>query len=98
MMAPQIQQELINEWKKKGELISIWGCDRCFKKIPFYKSGDEVIDHIYLWWSRDHKYCDSCKKKIENNNKIIKKPDQGQNIKELLEKYEPEYEDSLIPI
>ena len=83
----QIEPELLNEWKKEGELLIIWKCERCFEKIPFYKSGNELIDSIYLWWAHDHKYCWRCEKKI--NGIKDKKKEIIPRINSLLEKYEP---------
>lgn len=93
MMAPQIKLELLREWKKKGELLIIWRCEKCFIKIPFYKSGSPFIDSIYLWWAHDHKYCDKCKKEKNNNPKEENTEDK--RIKNLLEKYEPPEEWNL---
>ncbi len=87
-MAQQIKPELLKKWQKKGELLVIWRCDRCYKKIPFYKSGNEFIDGIYLWWAHDHKYCPECRKKLEGNNLKPKENPNDKRIKDLLDKYE----------
>ena len=54
---------------KKEDLLTIWGCEKCGKLKPFYKSGNDLIDGIYLCWAHDHKYCSKCEKKMipENN-------------------------------
>jgi len=88
-MAPQIKLELLEEWKKKGKLLVIWRCERCYRKIPFFKSGNPLIDSIYLWWVRDHKYCYNCEKKIKKKNNPKPKQDtEIIRIGNLLEKYE----------
>lgn len=88
-MALQIKLELLKEWEKKGKLLIIWRCERCYKKIPFYKSGNPLIDSIYLWWAKDHKYCEDCEKKLKNkNNPKVKEDTEIIKIVNLLEKYE----------
>ena len=87
MVLQQIKPELLNEWKKKGDLLAIWRCERCYKKIPFYKQNP-FIDNISLAWVHNHKYCDKCEKKIKKNNprpNIILK---NLRINRLLKKYE----------
>ena len=91
MALQQIKPELLNEWKKKGKLIGIWRCERCYKKIPFYKEMP-LIDMIHLCWAHDHKYCPKCEKKIKGIN-TIKKKEEILRINHLLEKYEPPEED-----
>jgi len=93
MMAPQIKLELLEEFKKKGKLLVIWRCERCFKKIPFYNQGNshygELANMICLCWAKDHKYCSSCEKKIKNKNNPKPKQDtEIMRISSLLEKYE----------
>jgi len=84
-MIPQINHQLLKDWEKQGELLAVWRCDSCFKKVPFYKTDNPIINAIYLSVARYEKYCDKCKKKLANiphKKKII--------IKEvrLLKKYE----------
>ena len=85
-MLQQIKPELLNEWKKKGELLRIWRCEGCYKKIPFYKQNP-FIDMITMAWTHDHKYCWQCEKKM---NGITKKKVQIPRINRLLEIYEAE--------
>jgi len=87
VITQQISKELLEDLGKKGEVLVIWQCEKCFKTIPFYKSGNELIDTIYLWWAHDHKYCE-CEKE-----KKPKKKENDQRINDLLEKYEPLEED-----
>ena len=56
----ELQKELIEKFQKKGELLVIWKCENCGRVIPFYKSGSDFIDTIYLCWAEDHKDCGSC--------------------------------------
>jgi len=63
-MPPQIKTELINEWKKRGKLLTIWRCERCYKKVPFYKTKNPLINSIYLAFAETEKYCWKCKKKL----------------------------------
>ena len=63
-MIQQINPELLREWKKGGELIAIWRCNKCFKKIPLYKTNSELVNSIYLSFARFEKYCPICKLKI----------------------------------
>jgi len=81
----QISPKLLNEWKKEGELIAIWRCERCFKKIPFYKTDNELVNMIYLSFARHEKFCFECKRKLEKKPEVKKKI-----IREigLLKKYE----------
>ena len=88
MALQQIQPELLKKWKKKGELIVIWRCERCYKKIPFYKQNP-FIDNISLAWAHDHKYCDKCEKKIKKNNPGLQNTNpENLRINILLKKYE----------
>jgi len=80
----QINPQIIDEWKKEGELLAIWRCEGCFKKVPFYKTDNELVNMIYLSFARNEKYCHSCKKK--NNPKPILKKKCREII--LLKKYE----------
>ncbi len=84
-MLKQINPQLLREWKKQGELIAIWRCERCFKKIPFYKTDNELVNMIYLAFVRNEKYCNECKRKLEKHPEVKKKV-----IREiiLLKKYE----------
>ena len=92
MTLQQIKPELFNEWKKKGELFAIFRCERCYKKIPFYKSYNELVNMISLAWIKDHKYCYSCERKLDNNFKTKKKVIPRINL--LLERYEFEFVES----
>ena len=89
MVLQQIKPELLERWKQKGELLVIWRCERCYKKIPFYKQIP-FIDNIQLAWAHNHKYCDKCEKKIKGIHP--KKKVQILRINRLLEIYEPEEE------
>jgi hypothetical protein len=80
-MQQQIKLELLNEWGKKGELLTIFGCECCNKQIPFYKQTP-FIDEIILNWVKDHKLCYKC------GRGIIKKKDKIPRINLLLEMYE----------
>ena len=93
MNLPQIKPELLNEWKKKGEILIIWRCERCYKKSVFYKSDMPLINGISLAWAHNHKYCQQCEKKM--NGITIKKKVKVLRINRLLEKYEPPEEDWL---
>ncbi len=94
MVLAQINPELLNKWKKKGELIVIWRCERCCKKIPFYKSNMSLINMITLAWTHNHKYCPKCKKKIKGipNKKKVQIP----RINRLLEIYESELKEIYV--
>ena len=85
-MAQQINKELLEEWERKGELLMIWQCEKCFRKIPFYKSENELINALYLWWGHDHKFCDKCIKKL---NPLPKQEEnfEDKRVKYLLETY-----------
>ena len=83
----QINPELLNKWKEKGDLIAIWKCDKCSKKLLFYKENS-FIDNIILAWVHNHQYCDKCEKKIKGIHP--KKKDKILRINRLLEIYEPE--------
>ncbi len=87
-MMQQIKQELLNEWKKEGELLIIFGCEYCHKKIPFYRTDNELVNRIYLDWVRNNKYCYHCEKKLHGNNS--KKKEKIPRINRLLEIYEPD--------
>lgn len=91
MTLQQIKPELLEEWKKEGEILVIFRCEQCYKKIPFYKTDDELIDMIYLTWVRDHKYCNRCEDKKKGNSKL--KKEKPPRINRLLEKYEFQYFD-----
>ncbi len=82
----QIDPQLLREWKKEGELIAIWRCEKCFRKVPLYKTDSELVNFIYRSFARYEKYCPKCKKKNKPN---IKKNNPGP-IREiiLLRKYE----------
>lgn len=94
-MQTQINPELLQEWKKKGELIAIWRCSRCYKKVLFYKSGNAIIDGIYLAWVHDHEYCQRCEAKLKKNNNPLKK-EKMPRINILIQRYEPRVEAPLI--
>jgi len=82
-----LQQPFLEKIQQRGEVLIIWCCEKCRKKMPFYKSGNDFIDGIYLMWARDHKFCDKClnppKKTILKENRISK----------LLEEYKLEEEE-----
>ena len=80
----------MQEWKKEGEILIIWQCNRCFKKIPLYKTNNSLVNSIYLSFARNEKYCEKCKKKL--NPKIIFKIKEIKEIR-LLEIYEGVIED-----
>jgi len=88
MVLQQIKPELLDIWKSKGELLIIWGCERCYKKISFYKSNLPLIDVIHLAWTHNHRYCYKCEKKIKGIS-TVKKKIEIPRINRLLEKYEP---------
>lgn len=81
----QINPKLLEEWKKEGEILAIWRCDRCFRKIPFYKTDNDLINSIYLSFAQSEKYCIRCKKKLNPTEVILK--NKGREIM-LLKKYE----------
>ena len=87
MALQQIRPKLLKEWKKKGDLLVIWRCERCYKKIPFYKQNP-FIDNIRLAWTHNHKYCDKCEKKLKKNNRPKENNPENLRINLLLEKYE----------
>ena len=60
-----IKPQLLKEWQKQGEILAIWRCNRCFQKIPLYKTDDDLINSIYLSFARFEKYCPMCKLKKE---------------------------------
>ena len=84
-MVQGIKPQLIQEWQKEGEILVIWRCQRCFKKIPFYKTNNPLIDSIYLAFANFEQYCDKCKKKL-NPQPSFKKKVRREII--LLKKYE----------
>ena len=88
MALQQIKPELLSEWKEMGEILVIWGCPRCHKKMVFYKSDMPLIDDIHLIWAQDNKYCKKCYNKI-NGIVTIKKKIEVSRINLLLKKYEP---------
>lgn len=81
MSLQQIEPRLLTLLQKKGELLVIWRCERCYKIIPFYKQN-HFIDNIILAWAHDHRFCNRClnpiKKKVNPDNRVYR----------LLEKYE----------
>ena len=85
MALQQIRPELLNEWRKKGDLIAIWRCERCYHKIPFFKQNP-FIDNISLAWAHNHKYCLKCEKIIKGMP--TKKKEKIPRINRLLKKYE----------
>lgn len=65
----QINPQILREWKKKGELLAIWRCEKCFRKVPLYKTDNPLVNSIYLSSARYEKYCQKCKKtNIKKNN------------------------------
>ena len=97
-MLQQISPKLLSEWKKQGELIAIFRCERCFKKIPFYKTNNELVNMIYISYAKNERFCVECRKKLEKHPEVKKKV-----IREiiLLKKYEGviiEEDDGSIPI
>lgn len=93
-MALQIKPELLNEWKKQGEILAIWGCPRCHKKVVFYKSDRPLINSIHWAWAHNHEYCEKCYNKI-NGVITVKKKVEISRINLLLKKYEPPEESWL---
>ncbi len=81
----QINPQLLEEWKKEGELLTIFRCPRCFNKIPFYKTNNELINAIYITWARNHEYCPKCEK-IRNRENTTKK--KVPRIIAIIEKYD----------
>ena len=81
----QINPQIIDEWKKEGELLAIWRCKRCFKKILLYKTDNPFINSIYLSFANFEKYCTKCLNKT-NKSQILKKKMKREII--LLRKYE----------
>ena len=92
-MLSQIKPELLNKWKSMGKLIIIWRCERCYKKLLFYKSDMSLIDMIHFAWAKDHKYCNKCEKKLKGIKPSKKK--EIPRINQLLEIYEPLEDDWL---
>ena len=68
----EINPQLLREWKKGGELLTIWRCEKCFQKVPLYKTDNPLVNSIYLSFAKHEKYCLKCKKnmkpKIKKNN------------------------------
>ena len=87
-----IDPQLLERWKKQGELLTIFRCPRCFKKIPFYKTNNELINSIYLFWVREHEYCPKCEKIIKKKGLELD-PNVGNimnpEIVRIIKKYEP---------
>ena len=81
----QINPQLLSEWKKEGEILAIWQCERCHKQIPFYKTGNPLIDFLYESFAHNEKYCCKCKLRLQNLSK--QKNTSTRTIK-LLKKYE----------
>lgn len=77
-----LQPEFLEKFQQRGEILVIWCCEKCQIKKPFYKSGNDFIDGIYLMWAKDHKLCDKCS---NPHKKIILKKNR---ISNLLEEYE----------
>ena len=82
-MVSQINPQILQEWKKEGELITIWRCNKCFKKIPLYKTDNPLINTIYISFAQFEKFCPKCKM---GEKPIVKKKIRREII--LLEKYE----------
>lgn len=87
-MVSQINPQMLQEWKKDGEIIAIWRCENCFRKIPLYKTDNELINSIYLSFAQFEKDCPKCKMR---GKPIVKKKIIREII--LLEKYEGIIED-----
>jgi len=81
----QINPQLLREWNKKGDILTIWRCENCFKKIPLYKTNNELINSIYFSFARFEKFCPKCRAKMKGNP-IVKKKIRREVI--LLRKYE----------
>ena len=64
----QINPQLLKKWKKDGELLTIWSCEKCFKKIPFYKNKNLLVNSIYLSFSKHEKYCLKCKRNMNKTD------------------------------
>jgi len=86
MALQQIKPAILDEWRKNGEILTIWGCERCYKKIPFYVENP-FVDSIKMMWAKNHKYCKKCYNKI-NGIIIIIKSVHIPRINILLGKYE----------
>lgn len=65
----QISPQLLREWKKGGELLAIWRCEKCFMKVPFYKTDNSLVDSISLSFARNEKYCLKCRNKSKGKKK-----------------------------
>ncbi len=83
----QINPQLLREWKKEGELIAIWRCEKCFRKVPFYKTDNELVNLIHLSFARYEKYCLKCKKNMGKLNIKKKNPEPRRELI-LLRRYE----------
>ena len=84
-MVQAIKPQLLQEWQKQGEILAIWRCNRCFKKIPLYKTNNDLINSIYLAFANFEKYCPRCKEKM-NPTRAPKEKVRREII--LLKKYE----------
>lgn len=84
-MALQINPKLLEEWKKVGEILIVWRCNRCFKKIPFYKTDNDLINSIHLSFAQFEKHCLKCKEKL-NPTRVLKETGRREIL--LLKKYE----------
>ncbi len=82
----QINPQFLREWRKEGELLVIWRCENCFKKIPLYKTDNELVNMISLSFARNEKYCLKCKKNMGKPN--IKKKNNPCREIFLLRRYE----------
>ena len=82
----QINPQILQEWKKKGEILCIFGCERCYRKTVFYKSNNPIVDTIHQLSAKNRKYCFQCESKLKKNVKIKK---EVPRINFLLEMYEP---------
>ena len=67
----QINPQILNKWKRGGELIAIFRCERCFKKIPLYKTDNALVNSIYLSFAGHEKYCPKCKMNKPNIKKNL---------------------------
>ena len=84
-MVQAIKPQLLREWQKEGEILTIWRCNRCFRKVPLYKTDNPIVNSIYLAFANFEKYCDKCKKKL-NPTIVLKRNVRREII--LLKKYE----------
>lgn len=81
-MVQQINPQLLQKWKKDGEILILWRCERCFKKFPFYKTDNSLVNSILLSFARNERYCSRCRLKNFPKKKVICK------TSVLLERYE----------